>query len=118
MRRRLPERNAEILRQRKNNGSGNEPQVLGDPVGVGLVVVIGQLDEHRGGAGLPDFSNGGGAQGAHLARDGIDGGKGLGNEIRRLFALGAGGVIIDVAALNLTVEIGRRGIGMEARWRS
>ena len=86
-----------------------------DPSGVGLVVVIPDLHQHRRGPGLPHLSQGGGGPGHHPLRQGIDLLHVPGNDLRPPPSVGAGGIIEGDDAPVLTLAAGAGGVGVQSQ---
>ena len=107
--------NIEEFRQRQHQIAGDGVQIVDNPVGVGHVVVEGQLQQHGWGPHPADLADGGGGLGPHQVGQGIDGLQPVGNQLGRLPALGASGVVEGDRALGLAVLPLRRGVGVKGQ---
>lgn len=85
------------------------------PDGVGVVVVVADLHQHRRSLGLAHLSQGGGLPGSDLVGQGVYLSQFLGDQLRRPLALGAAGVIKGDDAPLLTVVSLRRAVGVQGQ---
>ena len=83
LRRGLDEGQAEILAQGLHQIPGDGAHVGADPGGVGGVVVVADLDEHRRAFGAAHLPQGGGGAGGDQVGQGVDAAEILGKQLRR-----------------------------------
>ena len=111
----IQEGQAEVFRQGEDNVAGNGVQIVLHPGGVVRVVVIAQLQEHRGGPHPPHLADGGGGFRPDLVGQGVDGFQAVGNELGGPLALCGAGVVIDQDAPGLAVLLLWGGVGVEGQ---
>ena len=85
------------------------------PGGVGVVVVVPDLQQHRGEPGLAHLPQGGGGPGGDLIWQGVDLPQLLGDQLRRPLAVDAAGIVEGDDAPLLAVAALRGGVGVEGQ---
>ena len=109
------EGDGEIVGEAEHQVAGDLSEVIFDPAGVVLVVVVPQLQQYGGELGVPDLPQGGGGAGDHLVRQGVDGAEVVDENLGGAPALGAGGVVEGDDAPDAAVVALAGGVGVEGQ---
>ena len=106
---------AKVLREAQHQVGGDAGEILLDPQGVVGVVVVAQLQQHRGEPGLAYLSQRGGGPCGHLLRQGVDVPEVFHEQLRRPAAVGAGGIVEGENAPAPAPGTGAGGVGVEGQ---
>ena len=109
------EGDAEIVGEAEDQVPGDLRDVVLNPAGVLIVVVVPDLQQHGGEFGIPNLPQAGGGAGHHLVGQGIDAPQVVDEDLGRPLALGAGGVVEGDDAADVAVVALRGGVGVEGQ---
>ncbi len=99
---RTKEGDVKILGQGKDDIGGDGVDVIFNPAGVLIIVVVGEFNQDGRGPGQADFPDGRGGEGADLRGIEIDVLEVLDDNISSPFSVDAAGIIVNVRPLELS----------------